>query len=50
VFDGRVDFKTVREQSRSSIEVVLDRYLPGGHWVGSEYVARIPTRGDADPG
>jgi hypothetical protein len=50
VVNGRVDFKAVREQSSSSIELVLDRYLPGGDWVGSEYVVPNPTRGDANSG
>jgi hypothetical protein len=50
VFNGRIDFNTVREQSRLSIELVLDRYLPAGRWVGSEYVVRNPIRGDANPG
>ena len=50
MFNGRVDFKTIRERSGSSIELVLAHYLPGGRWVGSEYMVRNPTRHDARAG
>jgi hypothetical protein len=50
MFNGRVDFMTIRRQSCASIELVLNRYLAGGRWEGSEYVIRNPTRRDASPG
>ena len=32
------------------LPALLDRWLPGGHCVGREYVVRNPTRHDAHPG
>jgi putative DNA primase/helicase len=50
VFNGRLDFKAVREAAHRSIEPVLSQYLPGGRWESNEYVALNPTRLDGNPG
>jgi RecA-family ATPase len=46
----RVDFAAVKAASIGSIDLLLDRWLPGGKRQGNEYVVRNPTRADANPG
>jgi uncharacterized protein (DUF927 family) len=41
-----VDFRAVRVAARQQAKAVVERYLPGGHWEGREYVVRNPTRND----
>jgi uncharacterized protein (DUF927 family) len=41
-----VDFRAVSAAAKLSIKFVVERYLPGGHWEGREYVVRNPTRND----
>lgn len=46
----RVDFAVVNRAALSDLAQVLLRWLPDGHIVGHEFVARNPTRADRHPG
>jgi uncharacterized protein (DUF927 family) len=41
-----VDFRAVSVAAKRSAKLLVERYLPGGHWEGHEYVVRNPTRND----
>jgi hypothetical protein len=41
-----VDFQAVSAAAKRSAKFLAERYLPGGHWKGREYVVRNPTRND----
>ena len=47
---GHVDFKAVSEAASRSVEWIVERYFPGGRWIGDEYTVRNPTRNDSRPG
>jgi len=47
---GRVDFRSVNDAALAVLPALLSRWLPAGRTVGSEYMARNPTRADAHPG
>jgi hypothetical protein len=54
-FSGRcgrkqVDFEVINATTRAVLPVVLERWLPGGRWVGREYVVKNPRRADRTPG
>src|ERR1700728_3229486 len=45
-----IDFGAVKAASIGSIDMLVSMWLPQGKRVGSEWVARNPTRNDATPG
>lgn len=47
---GKIDFKQVAAQALSSLESLLNQWLPDGKRDGHEYRALNPTRGDSKPG
>jgi uncharacterized protein (DUF927 family) len=46
----RIDFHAVSEAALSALPGLLQDWLPDGKQEGSEWVARNPTRADANPG
>ncbi len=47
---GRVDFAAVNARACANLPALLERWLPGGRYHGSEYVVRNPRRDDRRPG
>jgi putative DNA primase/helicase len=47
---GHINFRAVREAAHRSVELIINRYLPGGRWDGEEYTVLNPTRNDGRPG
>jgi hypothetical protein len=47
---GAVDFTQINAAALARLPAMLDRWLPGGHRLGREYVARNPTRHDRRAG
>ena len=45
-----IDFKAVNEAALARLAEILQRWLPDGHVVGGEFIARNPTRADRRPG
>lgn len=45
-----VDFARIRRISIHALPWLLERWLPGGQLVGSEYTVRNPVRADRNPG
>jgi hypothetical protein len=45
-----VDFTTINAAVVALLPAVLARWLPGGRWIGREYVVRNPRRADKNPG
>jgi hypothetical protein len=46
----RVDFAVVNAAALGALPTLLARWLPDGHQVGVEWVARNPRRADRRPG
>lgn len=46
----KIDFKQINAAALSSIDSVLNRWLPGGKMHGHEYQSINPTRSDAKLG
>lgn len=44
---GRIAFSRVADAALMHAETILSRWLPSGRRVGSEWLARNPTRGDS---
>ena len=47
---GPINFEAVNQAALARLDEILHRWLPDGHVVGGEYVARNPTRADRRPG
>lgn len=47
---SRIDFRKVNDAAIRSLPLILLRWLPDGKHIAGEYVARNPTRNDAQPG
>jgi hypothetical protein len=43
-------YAAVNRAAQASLPALLARWLPDGHRIGREYVARNPTRADQRPG
>lgn len=46
----RIDFAAVNAAALPALPTLLSRWLPDGHQVGIEWVARNPRRADRRPG
>ena len=46
----RLDFQAINRAALASLPALLRRWLPDGHLVGREYMARNPRRADRRPG
>ena len=47
---GRLDFDAINRAGLASLPALLRRWLPDGHLVGREYLARNPRRADRRAG
>jgi hypothetical protein len=47
---GRLEFRRIKSGSIALADQLIPRWLPHGRRVGSEWVARNPTRNDHRPG
>ena len=47
---GSLDFASINAAALAALPAVLSGLLPGGKFVGGEYVALNPTRADHRPG
>jgi hypothetical protein len=45
-----VDFAALNTTALAVLPIVLEKWLPGGRWVGREYVVKNPRRADRTPG
>ena len=45
-----VDFAAINARALSNLPSLLERWIPGGRYHGSEYVVRNPRRDDRHPG
>jgi len=45
-----ISYTAINAAALRVLPVLLNRWLPGGHCAGREYVVRNPTRHDAHPG
>lgn len=48
--NGRIDFDLIKANARPITPALLQRWLPGGRFVGNEYLARNPHRNDRHAG
>ncbi|SRR5229473_57245 len=46
----RVDFPTINAAAYRALPLILMRWLPDGKRHGCEFIAKNPTRADANPG
>ena len=46
----RIDIGAVAEQALPQVPQIVGRWIPNGRRVGSEWIARNPTRSDRRPG